>query len=223
LLIYIIYLCRQCHIINKENMEQNQPQPPVFNQQQPAAPQYQPRVTATPMMNPIESVTACLKKFFNFKGRARRSEFWWFALSLVVLNVLSSFLGLISPAVSLVLSICVIVLYIPQLAVLTRRLHDGGHSGWWVVMQIVCMLCYMGCYAYLLGPNIDSFTNASSTDDVMAMSQQLVESIQASPALATVMMCGAFGSLILFIITLIFALQDSKWDANKYGPSPKYK
>lgn len=208
-------------------MEQNQqtqpPQPPVFNQPQqpqPAAPQYQPRMTAKPMMNPIESVVTCIKKYFTFKGRARRSEFWWFALLLFVLNILSSFLGLISPTVSLVLSICIILLYIPQLAVLTRRLHDANHSGWWVVMLILCALGYVGSYAYLLGPDIDAITN---TADMMAVSEKLVDSIKSSPGIAALMIGCSFGTLIIFIITLVFSLQDSKWDTNKYGSSPKYQ
>ena len=208
-------------------MEQNQqPQPPVFNQPQPpqppqpAAPQYQPRVTAKPMMNPIESVVTCIKKYFTFKGRARRSEFWWFALLLFILNILATSLGLISPTISLVLSICIILLYIPQLAVLTRRLHDANHSGWWVVMLILCALGYVGSYAYLLGPDIDAITN---TADMMAVSEKLVDSIKSSPGIAALMIGCSFGTFIIFIITLVFSLQDSKWDTNKYGPSPKYQ
>ncbi len=202
-------------------MEQNQqPQPPVFNQPpQPAGPQFQPRVSVKPMMNPVESVVTCIKKYFNFKGRARRSEFWWFALLIVLLNFLSTFLGFVVPAVSLVISICLILLFIPNVAALTRRLHDANHSGWWVASLLICLVGYMASYAYLLGPNIDSFTN---TADPFALAERLAESIQSSPIVATIMACCSFGVFILFIITLIFALQDSKWGENKYGPSPKY-
>ncbi len=212
--------------LNDRIMEQNQnqqPQPPVFNQApqpaQPAGPQFQPRVTAKPMMNPVESVVTCIKKYFIFKGRARRSEFWWFALAIVLLNFLSSFLGFISPTVSLVISICVILLFIPNVAALTRRLHDANHSGWWVASFVICLVGYMASYAYLLGPNIDSFTNAT---DPMALAGELAESIKSSPIVATIMACCSFGVFILFIITFFFALQDSKWGENKYGPSPKY-
>ena len=171
------------------------------------------------MMNPVESVVTCIKKYFIFKGRARRSEFWWFALAIVLLNFLSSFLGFVVPAVSLVISICVILLFIPNVAALTRRLHDANHSGWWVASLLICLVGYMASYAYLLGPNIDSFTN---TADPFALAERIAESIQSSPIVATIMACCSFGAFILFIITLIFALQDSKWGENKYGPSPKY-
>ena len=69
------------------DMEQNQQsQPPVFNPQgqaQQPAPQYQPRVTASPMMDPVTAVKTCFKKYFDFKGRARRSEFWWLPLPIL--------------------------------------------------------------------------------------------------------------------------------------------
>lgn len=71
-------------------MEQNQQsQPPVFNPQgqaQQPAPQYQPRVTASPMMDPVTAVKTCFKKYFDFKGRARRSEYWWFMLATYIVN-----------------------------------------------------------------------------------------------------------------------------------------
>ena len=74
-------------------MEQNQQtQPPVFNQpQQPVQPQYQPRVTVRPMMGMLEAIKTCFKKYCNFKGRARRSEFWWFVLLCAIIYILGSF------------------------------------------------------------------------------------------------------------------------------------
>ena len=60
-------------------MEQIQnPQPPMFNQpsgQPQPNQQYQPMVRPVPMMEPVEAVKTCLRKFFDFTGRARRSEY----------------------------------------------------------------------------------------------------------------------------------------------------
>ena len=33
---------------------------------------------ALPMMSFVESIATCFKKYVTFKGRARRSEYWWF-------------------------------------------------------------------------------------------------------------------------------------------------
>ena len=205
-------------------MEQN-PQilPPEFNPQQPqqpAGPQYQPQVTERPMMNPIESITTCLKKYAIFKGRARRSEFWWFMLFIFVIQIALSFLSLLSPIVGYVSLIFSLLVFLPQWAVLTRRLHDSNHSGWWVVVMLLLCLCYYGSLMYMMGGNLGAMS--ATPGEAMEMGKEFAGTIQQNPGLATVMFGSAIGTLVLFLITLVFTLQDSKWDTNKYGPSPKY-
>lgn len=205
-------------------MEQNQnPQPPVFNQppvQQPAQPQYQPRVTATPMMQPVEAIVTCFKKYFNFKGRARRSEYWWFILFVVVVSWVLTFLSGLFPVVGYLSMAVTLLLCIPQLAALTRRLHDTNHSGWWVLLMALGILGYYGSFAALLGSDIGMMAEMT---DPMAMAGTIVDAIQANPVVATIMMCCSIVVIVLFIITLIFTIIDSKWGENKYGPSPKYQ
>ena len=191
-------------------MEQNQQlQPPVFNQPrefQPAAPQYQPRVTPSPMMDPVTAVKTCFKKYFDFKGRARRSEFWWFALFVVIVSSVLSYLAGLA-------------VVIPELSALTRRLHDTNRSGWWVALLGLCIVGYYAAFAVLLGPNVEMLAGAT---DAMSMASTIVDAVQSSPTTATVMLCCSLGVILLTIINIIFAIIDSKWGENKYGPSPKY-
>lgn len=205
-------------------MEQQnqQPQPPVFNQPQAPqpAPQYQPRVTASPMMDPVTAVKTCFKKYFDFKGRARRSEFWWFVLFVIIVSSVFTFLSLLVPAIGYLSGIFGLAVVIPEFAALTRRLHDTNHSGWWVALMALCFLAYYGCAAYLLGPNIQAIAGMT---DPMELTKIMVDSVQASPAVATTMVGFSMGAFLLFIITVIFAVIDSKWGENKYGPSPKYQ
>lgn len=79
----------------------------------------------------LDSIETCFKKSFQIKGRASKSEFWWFTLfyfiaifSLVVINETLAiiFLLIILPA-----SICVTV----------RRLHDQGKSGFFYFISII--------------------------------------------------------------------------------------
>ena len=209
-------------------MEQQnqQSQPPVFNQpQQPMPqqmPQYQPRVTASPMMDLVTAVKTCFSKYANFKGRARRSEFWWFVLFVLIVNGVLLFLSGFMPWVgylSLLFGLCVIV---PQLAALTRRLHDSSRSGWWVVLFVVGMIIYYGSYAMLLGSHADMILNSDSADP-MELVQIMADAVQHSPTTAGIMMISSLCSLILALILIIFACFDSKWGENKYGPSPKYQ
>ena len=215
-------------------MEQNQqPQPPVFKQplpspqpqqapqpQPPPMPQYQPRVTASPMMSPVESVVTCLKKFFDFKGRARRSEFWWYILFYYIVSTAFSWMGNFVPVLSVVGLVISTALFIPQFSAVTRRMHDTNHSGWWIFVIFVLVVFYIVSLVALLAP---LGINMLEITDPMAMATEMVDVVQAHPVLATVMSFSSLLSMILLIVTLVFAIKDSDWKENKYGPSPKYQ
>jgi uncharacterized membrane protein YhaH (DUF805 family) len=75
-------------------------------------------------------------KYATFSGRASRSEFWWtylgwflILLAAVVLDVVTG-LGLFT-----------VVAYLggilPMLAVMVRRLHDTGRSGWMFLIGLI--------------------------------------------------------------------------------------
>ena len=171
-------------------------------------------------MDPITAVKTCFKKYFDFKGRARRSEFWWFVLFMIIVSSALTFLSVLVPAmgyVSLAFSLAVLI---PEIAALTRRLHDIGRGGWWVLLMFLCILGYYGCMAYLLGPNLDALAEMT---DPMELGMEMANAVQSSPAVATTMICCSIGVLIFAILNIIFAVIDSKWGTNKYGPSPKYQ
>ena len=92
-------------------------------------------------MNFTQSVNKCLNHYFDFSGRALRSEFWWFILFQWVGGITASifdsvFLG--HPFTSEDLGILTIIWQlgtcIPTLAVGARRLHDINKSGWWQLL-----------------------------------------------------------------------------------------
>lgn len=96
-------------------------------------------IVRLPQMSFSESVKTVLSKLTDFKGRARRSELWWFwllyAVVSVVLNLSLAGMQVVSSVVSMVLllSIC---------SVTVRRLHDRGHGGWWVAASIIINILY---------------------------------------------------------------------------------
>lgn len=88
-------------------------------------------------MNFQQAVQFCLKNYANFKGRASRSEFWFFYLFVIVLYlggyVLIFILSFLSPEIG-VLGVLLQLgvsfgFFIPLLAAAVRRLHDTGKSG----------------------------------------------------------------------------------------------
>ena len=77
-----------------------------------------------------------LKKYAVFTGRARRKEYWMFALVntliIVVLAASEAYLGIFGPSALYGLAV-----FVPSLAVNVRRLHDTDRSGWWVLIGLV--------------------------------------------------------------------------------------
>lgn len=82
-------------------------------------------------------------KYANFKGRARRKEFWMFFLFVSAINVILGTLVQAFPQSSLAAvlgplgGLFVLTLFIPYFATMVRRLHDVGKSGVWIFINIV--------------------------------------------------------------------------------------
>jgi len=81
-----------------------------------------------------ESIKTCFSKYADFNGRARRSEYWWFALFIVLASLA---LSIISDIVSGLFSIAV---FLPSIAAGTRRLHDTNRSGWWQLIMLIPLI-----------------------------------------------------------------------------------
>lgn len=100
-------------------------------------------------MNPIQRyfIQPITTQYADFTGRTRRRDFWMYSLFTALLSLVLSFvdsiLGLNIGAsegsegfgvLSLILSLA---LFIPGLAIMARRLHDIGRSGWWMLIILI--------------------------------------------------------------------------------------
>ncbi|MEM1345797.1 MAG: DUF805 domain-containing protein [Pseudomonadota bacterium] len=86
-----------------------------------------------------ESLRNCFDLAFTFSGRASRPEFWWFILfwvmtyiTLVVVAALS-LPGVLGEAV---VTVFLMAMLLPMLAVSFRRLQDTGRNGWLAMTPI---------------------------------------------------------------------------------------
>jgi uncharacterized membrane protein YhaH (DUF805 family) len=95
-------------------------------------------------MNFIESIQTCYKKFFDFSGRASKSEYWWFQLYNAIIYVLTF---VFQGDLSLLFSIVVIANIIPTYAAAVRRIHDSDKSGWMVLIAVIPLI---GLYVIVL-------------------------------------------------------------------------
>ena len=90
------------------------------------------KINASTAVSFVEAITICMSKFADFKGRASRSEYWWFYLFALLLtwgSMLVDSTQVLSGIINLVL-IC------PVFAVGARRLHDTNRSGWWQLLGV---------------------------------------------------------------------------------------
>ena len=97
-------------------------------------------------MSFIEAVKSCFSKYACFKGRARRSEYWYFSLFnyLVTIAVTILIVVLISAGgedvagiLTILYTIFSFAIILPGIAVSVRRLHDVGRSGAYLFFSMI--------------------------------------------------------------------------------------
>ena len=91
----------------------------------------------------IMTFTGAIKSGFNnyvtFKGRASRSEFWYWTLFLVLLSMCTTLIDIaafFSSAWAPTGTITTIITLLPSYAMSVRRLHDVNRSGWWNLIAL---------------------------------------------------------------------------------------
>ena len=89
----------------------------------------------------MEWYIECLKKYAVFSGRARRKEFWIFALvnfviSSLLQTIFTRFMG--NPQLGAVVSgLYSLAVLLPGFGVFVRRMHDTGRTGWWWLIVFI--------------------------------------------------------------------------------------
>ncbi|MBV9990775.1 MAG: DUF805 domain-containing protein [Alphaproteobacteria bacterium] len=154
-----------------------------------------------------QAIASCFRKYVTFRGRAPRSEYWFFVLFMFLVyfatGILDSVLmgGQTTPEkLSPLTTIAWLVFFLPSLAVLVRRVHDTGWSGW-IVGGLYILLLVVG---FVLGIGVG---------------------MQAEGNLAAKELYGVVGLLGLVVLAygiFIFVLTLLKGHdgPNRYGPDP---
>jgi uncharacterized membrane protein YhaH (DUF805 family) len=83
-------------------------------------------------MSFTDAIKSGFRNYANFKGRASRREYWWWALFSLLVN------GVASTVVNEDFgSLVSLALLLPSIAVAVRRMHDVSRRGWWILVPIV--------------------------------------------------------------------------------------
>lgn len=126
--------------------------------------------------NLISAYKSMFKKYAQFSGRSRRSEYWYAALANCIIMIAAELIYMILLASSIisgrastgtvVFNVIMYVLTIgyslavivPSLALWIRRLHDIGKSGWYTLLGLIpwvgsIVLLVFACMDSQPGPN----------------------------------------------------------------------
>ena len=169
--------------------------------QQPAMGNY----VATPQMDFVTAVKTCLQKYFDFKGRARRSEFWWFMLATWIFNsvvngILYSIMGgLMAKKQAL------------QQAAINDIFSGNGIDTAAIESQDpTTTIIILGILMFIISVAI-------FIPQLSAMVRRLHDVGKSGNILWLYLLCGIGG-----IIGLILCIPEGRPEPNKYGESPKF-
>lgn len=81
-----------------------------------------------------------IKNTFNYQGRARRKEYWYYILIASIIILIGFTLDGILDTPDTLSGLAGFILFFPSLAVTIRRLHDIGKSGWWYLISAIPLI-----------------------------------------------------------------------------------
>jgi len=99
----------------------------------------------------MEYFIGALKKYADFSGRARRTEYWMFILIYTIINVIFAVLGL--DTLSVIVSL---ILLVPSISIAARRLHDTGRTGWWQLLFLIPIIGFIVLVVFLAQDSHDA-------------------------------------------------------------------
>lgn len=165
-----------------------------------------------------------LIRFADFRGRARRAEYWLFVIfqGVVVGLCLAAALGSLSNddpgrAVGAFImwfglaGLLGLVLFLPYLAVLARRLHDTDRSAWWMLLLAPGYLSPM-LMSGAVGSAVGQMGAAGA--DQAAVGAALLSGLAGAGA---ILMVASLCNLALVILTLLPGTRGP----NRFGPDPR--
>jgi len=155
-------------------------------------------------MNFPTSVKSGISNFTNFKGRASRSEFWWFFLFSQLIQTFAQQVSVSTATVTW------FALLIPGLSVHVRRLHDSGRSLAWLLWLIASLVGFGIAFNRLLAQTGQTIANLDAEKLFDNGSQFWIL------ALFVFMISMSFSGIVNFV----FLLMPSESEMNRYGPPP---
>lgn len=90
--------------------------------------------------------------YATFSGRATREEYWMFTLIYFLIYIALLVIAAEFHS-TLLLTLFSLFIFIPGIAVTTRRLHDTGRSGWWQLIYLLPLIGLIVMFIFLVQPS----------------------------------------------------------------------
>lgn len=90
-----------------------------------------------------EAVSDGFSKYATFSGRSSRSAYWWWYLFGLLVSAAATLVDQLLGTSFVLSGLAGLALILPSLAVLVRRFHDAGHSGWWVLIMLLPVIGFV--------------------------------------------------------------------------------
>lgn len=153
----------------------------------------------------FQAIKLFFANYVNFKGRSTRAEYWWAVLFMFICSLAAQFLGDVA-AFGLN-----IVFFLPSLAIVVRRFHDIGRSGWWyLAMFLISIVGLVIAYLPIFNVFVDMIVNPNNLNELAV--KAIVDHM--GTFIGGLLLCLAVG-----IWAIVWCCKPSGPD-NQYGPNP---
>ncbi len=105
-----------------------------------------------------------LQRYAKFDGRAGRAEYWWYVLANIILFVILGILMQIAGIFVILYAGVALALFIPNIAVGIRRLHDTNKSGWFLLISLIPLVGLIILIVFLATAGNPGANNYGSPD-----------------------------------------------------------
>ncbi|MFM7898454.1 MAG: DUF805 domain-containing protein, partial [Actinomycetota bacterium] len=157
-------------------------------------------------MSFVAAIQSGFRNYARFRGRASRSEFWWFSLFTLIVQLATSGFEVLGGLVSL-------ALLLPGLAVHVRRLHDTDRRGWWVLWPALAFGTALGVFIVFAVSTAFDIINPDEWDPQTAFEG-------ASGLILAIIGAALLAGIVTSVMNLVFLVQRSDVNANRFGPPP---
>lgn len=137
------------------------------------------------MLSFKEAIRICFhEKFASCEGRATRAEYWWFELLVILcMFVPCMLMGILAASTrnedffgiaGVLISIASLALIVPAFCVRVRRLHDVGHSGWFILISLIPYLGSLILLIYLLKPSDEGVNDYGENPNAISQPDAII-------------------------------------------------